>query len=380
MKHLLMFTPFFQPHVGGIENYIQEFCNAITTRPYAVTIVTSQIPVRGAPNESSSRSIQILRVPAVEIVSNYPVLSFWDIRFWRVINIILHNDTDIVISNTRFFITSLLALAVAAWIGKPLVHIEHGSSPPLLSSTFKTFLAHMYDYSFGRLVLRKSTVVVSISRAVQTFVTQFDSRPSPVIYRGLDTTRLNRIPSSIPSHMEKSDQLVVLTVSRLYRWKGIEYGIRAVAGLPHNIQKQICYCIVGTGEDMEHLRSLAGPPVLLLGELTHDETISVIKSSHIYLHTSLPGGGLSTALLEAMYCGLAVIATPNEGASEVVQHSLNGLIIKSASEADIKSALTNLIANDSLRQRLGTHARATIQSTISWEKSIDAWEKLLARI
>ena len=53
----------------------------------------------------------------------------------------------------------------------------------------------------------------------------------------------------------------------------------------------------------------------MLGGIKWEEAIGILKISDIYIHSSFPGGGLSTSLLEAMNCKCAVIATKNEGAA-----------------------------------------------------------------
>ena len=73
------------------------------------------------------------------------------------------------------------------------------------------------------------------------------------------------------------------------------------------------------------------------------KAIGILKISNIYIHSSYPGGGLSTSLLEAMLCGCSVIATPNEGADEIIQNEINGILIKDNHKDTIKKAIEKII-------------------------------------
>ena len=109
---------------------------------------------------------------------------------------IFHQNPDIIVSRTRFFLTSLLALLYVKIKKKKLIHIEHGSDYVQLSSQFKTNIAKIYDWTFGLLVFRFSNQNIAISQAVKKFILKFDQRSMPVIYRGLETKEIDKINKS----------------------------------------------------------------------------------------------------------------------------------------------------------------------------------------
>lgn len=106
----------------------------------------------------------------------------------------------------------------------------------------------------------------------------------------------------------------------------------------------------------------------------------MIKSSDIYIHSSLPGGGLSTSLLEAMYCGCAVIATPNEGADEVVMDGKNGLIIPKSSPKAIRKAIERLVLDKYEREDISGKAMPAIRETFGWKRSIAEYLEIFKKI
>src|SRR4029450_13793800 len=82
-----------------------------------------------------------------------------------------------------------------------------------------------------------------------------------------------------------------------------------------------------------------GLPVIFTGSLPRPEVIACLKQCDIYIHSSLPGGGLSTSLLEAMACGLPPIATPYEGADEIVQDGVSGILVTEATPEALNRAI-----------------------------------------
>jgi glycosyltransferase involved in cell wall biosynthesis len=241
--------------------------------------------------------------------------------------------------------------------------------------------ARLYDGIIGQRIFRAATVNVAISQAVQRFIQRFDTRPAPVIYRGLNLEKYNNIlPALPPSITSATDKIVIVTACRLYQWKGLQYAIQAIQELPPATQSNIIYAIAGSGEDARQLSRQAKPPVVLLGALSHERCIGLLKWADIYLHPSLKGGGLSTSLLEAMYCECAAITTPHEGADEFIQDGVTGIMIPAAAPHAISRAIERLVAERHTRRTLGQAARQRVQGTISWDASWRAFERLIVSL
>jgi glycosyltransferase involved in cell wall biosynthesis len=211
---------------------------------------------------------------------------------------------------------------------------------------------------------------ISISRAVQNFVAKFDSRKSPVIYRGIDFESIDAITPDETIREQYPRKIIISTAARLYKWKGIEHSIEAIRNLPEEIQTKIIFLIIGDGEDYERLKKLSqNLPIAMLGNLPRERVIALLKASDIYIHSSMPGGGLSTSLLEAMYCHCAVIATKNEGADEVIIHQKNGFLLADTHPITTKDALIKIISNPVNRKQYAETAYNTINQKFSWKIS-----------
>lgn len=368
---ILVFCPYYPPHTGGLETHSDEFNKHLAYNGTDVVVFTPNIPVSEKFEEYKYNRVKIIRFPAFEIIPNYPVPKFWNLRFWKSYIALFHSDFDVVISRTRFFFSSLLALIYAKCTKTYWIHIEHGSDFVKLSSPLKSAIAKAYDHTFGRIIFHFSNINISISRAVQCFVAKFDKRLSPIIYRGVDFDSFDTIRPDDAIKQKYGGKIIIATAARLYKWKGIEFSIEAVRHLPEAIKSKIVFLIMGDGEDFKRLKSLTtGLPVEMLGNLPREKVIAILKTSDIYLHSSLPGGGLSTSLLEAMYCGCAVIATKNEGADEIIKNEVNGLLINIPEQDFIAQKITSLINSVEQRKALGEKASHDVCKGFDWYDTI----------
>lgn len=67
-------------------------------------------------------------------------------------------------------------------------------------------------------------------------------------------------------------------------------------------------------------------------------------------------------VIEAMACGLPVIASRNGGYAQVIEHGVNGLLFDTTEEA--VDLINQVIADPDLRYRLGKAARKTVEELL----------------
>ena len=370
-KKILIFQPYYPPHIGGVENYTEELCKHLAKNNINITIFTPHIPSSAPKMELQEGSIEIIRFPAFEIISNYPLPKFWKIEFWKLFLNLFKRDFDAIFSQTRFFFTSFLALIYAKIKRNKWIHIEHGSDYINVSSTLTNIIAKNYDIIIGSIIFKFSNINVCISEAVNAFVKKFDNRNSPVIYRGLNLESIDTILPNTLLKEKYKEKIIIAFTGRLYKWKGVENSIIAIKNLPINIKKDVIFIIAGDGEDFNRLQKIKDDSVIMLGNVTREEVFAIQKIANIYIHSALPGGGLATSLLEAMYCKCAIIATPNEGAKEVIKNEKTGLLIEKSDPILIQKSIEKYIKNKNFMELYGNNAHKLIKDEFTWKRSVD---------
>lgn len=372
---ILSFCPYYPPHLGGLEKFAEELHRLLASHHHQVTVFTAALPPLSSPS-ALFNNLQVLRYPAIDIIFGYPLPQFWTFRFWQDFKKIDHSSYDIVLSSTRFFLSSLLALVFARVHRLPHLHIEHGSNFVQSKHKLVSLLARLYDETFGRLVLRYATCNISPSRSAQQFIAKFDSRPSPVIHRGVSASDIDAI-SPLKFPFLHSSQLLIVYAGRLIAAKGVADLIRSCAKLPRS---RFHLAVIGDGPEKSSLQSLAAALNLsshttFFGSLSHQQTMSVLKSAAICVNPSY-NEGLPTILLEAALARCAIVATTVGGTSEIISDRYSGLLYQPADDKALTASLRLLLDDAALRTTLSRHARQSVIQNFNWQHAYNQYVSL----
>jgi glycosyltransferase involved in cell wall biosynthesis len=90
--------------------------------------------------------------------------------------------------------------------------------------------------------------------------------------------------------------------------------------------------------------------------------------------------GFGMALFEAMANGCACITTTNTGASELLTHGSDALIVEPASEEQLATCILTLYESEDLRRTIALAGRSTAASIISSQKYNQGIASLMSRI
>jgi hypothetical protein len=114
------------------------------------------------------------------------------------------------------------------------------------------------------------------------------------------------------------------------------------------------------------------------GLLTHAEVFPRLLTSQALVLLS-GSEGLSTAIQEAMACGLPVIARRTaSGTDGVLLHERTALVIDD--DRALTDAVRRLVESDALWQRLSAGARTLAQKEFDIDRAADRWSALLMRL
>jgi glycosyltransferase involved in cell wall biosynthesis len=381
---LLIVSPYFPPHVGGLEGYVSDLNDALLAYGGVerITVFTPMLPAEAGAEAVESRSDRylVLRYPAFELIPNFPIPKLWTPAFWRSVRISGAREHDVLLSHTRFFLTSALALAWSRAVHRPLLHVEHGSDYVQLSRSWMKGAARIYDHGLGRLLLRRADAVVAISYAAAAFVRRLAARDAVVIHRGMWPAQLDVPPDGQVLERARG-RCVVTFAGRLIDGKGVPDLLRAfaaVAGI------EALACIVGDGPRRAELESLArelgiSERVVFLGYVPEARARAVIRASDIVVNPSYTEG-LPTAVLEAALMGKAVLATDVGGTPEIVSDGDSALLVAPRDVEALRARLEQLLADKRLRERLGDAARAQARGGFDWQACARQYTEILREL
>ncbi len=86
--------------------------------------------------------------------------------------------------------------------------------------------------------------------------------------------------------------------------------------------------------------------------------------------------GMSNAILEALACGVAVVATSVGGNPDLVESNRNGLLVPALAPDALAAALNQLLGEPQRMTAMGVAARACVEREYSLDAMVAAYEAL----
>ncbi len=118
-----------------------------------------------------------------------------------------------------------------------------------------------------------------------------------------------------------------------------------------------------------------------LGRLKNeDEIIYAYNSADIYVAPSLQDN-LPNTVMEAMACGVPVVAFNVGGIPDMIDHNVNGILAKPRSSEELANGIKLLLTDDNLRKTFGINARDKVvknfDEKIVATKYLDVYKSLI---
>lgn len=378
---ILVFCPYYPPHIGGLESHADEFNKYLSRKGAGIFVFAPRLPKEAPEKEIRYERVQIIRFPAFEIIPGYPLPRFWNFRFWKLFFGLFKEDVDIVISRTRFFATSIMALKYAKLKRKKWLHIEHGSDFVQLTNPFYSTVARLYDYTLGKIVLNFCDKLVANSKASADFCRKLaPNKPCEVIYRGVEIEKIENAAPNLELKNRYKDKFIITFLGRLISGKGVSDLISAVKNINHDF----VLFIIGDSPERKSLEALAKKlnledKIVFFGYQKFEDAIATIKISDLVINPSYTEG-LPTSVIEAALCQKAIIATNVGGTSEIIINNESGYLIEPKNPQLLREKINLLIENQNLRQKFGKNAYEEVRNKFDWPANISKYYEILENI
>lgn len=227
------------------------------------------------------------------------------------------------------------------------------------------FTAHGWGFTQGAPILRR--VILPI---LERFAARFSSKIICVSQNDLRLAQRHHIAPKeklvqiyngveIPHPITKqlSNRVCIFFIGRLAPPKDPIMLIKAVQHLPEPIRQRVNVTIIGDGPDQHNLASAihdAGLDTIveLAGSLSRDKTIERLQCEADLFVLPTHWEGFPYSILEAMACGVPVIASNVGGIAEAVDATC-GILVPPNDERALREALTSLITNPQQRRAMG---------------------------
>lgn len=369
---LLVVSHGFPPYYGGAEHAAGQLARvAAASGRWEVQVLTSDIGGR-LPAAESQSGVEIVRVPVRKRHwARHTVLELISFLI-AARRYVPRTRPDWVLGNCTLP-GGAVARRIALQYSAPYAVVLQGSDVPGYQNS-RFGLAYQLTKPWVRRIWQDAARVIAVGEPLRdlALLTWPEGRIE-VIPNGVDVDRFR--PSESPQPKGAGASLLIMVVAQLIERKGLHHLIAALAQLPDSLQGRLRLSLCGTGPCKDALHRQAkeaglAQQVEFAGLVPYDQVPARLQQADLFVLPSLQEG-LPLSLLEAMACGLPVIATKVGGIPELVRDGTNGLLVPAGHVGALAEALTRLLADSLERQRM---AKAARQEALSW-----SWQAVWAQ-
>ncbi len=357
MKKILLVTPFFYPHAGGSQQYMEEITASLVTNFQDTEVTVLCYNTDNTHPTETYRGMKVVRIPCWNILPGQFALP----NYLEVASFLINHGSEfsVVYCNTRFFESSWWSPIYAKLTGKKSILTDHCAFYPKHSNPYIENLAQILDKNISKFFLKQFNVVLTTNKTTQKFLKNNFGIKSNFIYGGINTDLF--YPAK-----KKNRRVKVLFVGRMIPSKGPQFLYRIAKQTPSTD-----FVFAGHGQLVDEFKQKVKRDrlknVKVLGSVSRKEVANLMKKADILVHPSIHNEGFPNVLTEAAASGLAVIATDVGGVREIIPEGCGILLKTTELETKLKPELDKLIKSAKQRETLGKKLLSHAQKNFNWD-------------
>jgi 1,2-diacylglycerol 3-alpha-glucosyltransferase len=380
---IMIVTDQYPPMVGGVPTVTQGLAVDFANRGDQVWVVAPSYGQRDV--HRLEQKVHVYRFSSFEWptyedlrIPFLPILPFR--RLLKKIDPdIIHIHSPIVLGN--------IAQIVAGSLRKPVIVTNHYlpinmsrslSADPLFGKTFMT-VSYSYLVHFCN---RCEYVTAPTMTALNLLYEHGLRAPAQAISNGVDLKKFSpgdRDKRLLQYFNLPQESPLILSVNRLSQEKRIDVLIDAVAKMTQDAH----IAIASTGPAEASLRARVEElnltdRVSFLGFIHDMDLAPLYRLAHVF---AIPSEAelQSLATMEAMACGLPVVAADAYALPELVHHEINGFLFQRGNSEEMAHYLDMLVMDKELRKQMGSKSLEIITKH-DRTQVLDQWESLYLRL
>jgi glycosyltransferase involved in cell wall biosynthesis len=351
--------------VGGAENQAKILLPRLLNRGVQPFVVTRRFKKGYRPTEKLD-NYSIFRIPCL----GSELLGHITFGLSALIFLLARRRTFDIIHVHGSVGMGLIGLFISSILGKKII----------LKMSEEQKIGRIKKKEYGKWLLRflkQIDMVVCINNKIYRDVSSigFSTDQIARIPNGVDTEDFLPEPGRVREvggiYLDPDIYLAVFS-GRLVKQKGLDVLLKAWALFVEDHSRSLLLFLGTDALQREGIEGTAkrfvaekglSKHVMFLG-LTRDVN-KYLKMADVYVLPSRDGEGLSNALLEAMACGLPVIASDISGNQSILTNGVNGSLFPSGDNAALASRMRDLHQNADKARALGREARNVVMTRYS---------------
>ena len=279
--------------------------------------------------------------------------------------------------------------ATAAYLARQMLDLTSCRPPRTVTTLHGTDITLVgSDPSYRRVVafsIEQSDAVTTVSHSLRndTISALGVKSPIDVIPNFLDCSEYRRKPDAeLRARLcppERYDKLVI-HISNLRPVKRVDVALEVFRRIRERVRAR--FLVVGDGPDREAVERQAseyglGDDVLFLGE--QDDPVALLSVSDLFLLTSIQES-FGLAALEAMACGVPVVASKVGGLPEIIEDGVTGFVCAPDDVEGTAERGVTLLTDPDLHARVSDNAASLVRTKYCTDRIVPIYEAAYQRV
>lgn len=357
---MVISTPF--PPEEGIGYYTYNLSKKLIEKGHQVVVIT-----RGFWSRTERESIDDIEVIKAPFIPIYPFYIHVHGMLVDKVFKKLESKVDVVHFHTPLPPLIKTSLPVVTTIHTPMLSDNRYIEVSSLYSLLSKISARLVSYPVELKLIQASDIVTTVSKSVAQELKEYHLNPEKVIVVGNGVDEKFFYPKQ---KILEDGKKYIMFAGRIDREKGL-FDLVESATYICSEKPDVFFIIAGKGRDLGKLqwsirKAKLQDRFIFPGQVDKDQLVKLYQNATIFVfpsyHEGLPG-----AVLEAMSCGLPVIATDVRGNRDLISNGETGILVPPRSPKKMAEAISMLLEDEKLRKTLGKNARKIVERSYTWD-------------
>lgn len=261
-------------------------------------------------------------------------------------------------------VQSFYLLPVVIFQNIPLINGQITDASPRSKISWRNKIINQINFKYSKVILSNSKAGLHCYQA--------PASKSRVIYNGVNLSRFDKICESslVKENFQLRTSLIVVMVASFSQNKDYDYFYK-IAEMVTRIREDVTFIGVGShnfkNSSFHRLKEKNKNPRIIFHDVVEDveSLVNACDIGVLFSNTSVHGEGISNAIMEYMSLSKPVIANDAGGTREILQHNVNGFLVRDHSDIEVRDLFLELLANKEKRESFGRAGRKLIENDFS---------------
>ncbi len=361
--NILLISEIYLPTVSGVASSTDSIARFMASRGHHVYLICPKpiVPYVAPPQEN----LEIIYTPRLRdpffVGKSMAIIPLGLPEIWRTIR---NSHIDVVHIQEPGAL-GIMALTLSRLYGLPVVGAMHFSLEQVIRITpwFVRPFSAVFTKLYIRAVYPQYTAIMMPTKTVISELSSLIGHAERIhpISNGVETTIYTPVNGPYAKLRKKygfhETEPYFMYLGRLDADKNIETMIRALAVTPNSFHM----IIAGVGKQAMRLLSLAkelsvNDRIIWLEKIAREEIVELYQLSDVFVITS-PVETQSIVALQAIACGLPVLAANAGALPELVHDGENGYLLPTFDEKLLAEKMCYLATHPEVRSKMGAKSR-----------------------